>query len=154
MNLLYQLDPMMQADQRHLEPPKGSMGKLDIKWRTPLGDVGRLQTQQIVVSNATKDFELQVTPSVCFCFHQSSDICSSQFGGPFAMLESTCLPCLEAQCTNVGCKDATDNCSSSPFYSLYEGAQPHGATGQKFGRYYQHRYTLCHIVWTRLCQCM
>ena len=53
------------------------MGKLDIKWRTPLGDVGRLQTQQIVVSNATKDFELQVTPSVCFCFRQLSDIHSS-----------------------------------------------------------------------------
>lgn len=63
MNLLYRLEASGQSgDSRRPEGPGGVLGKLDIRWRAALGEVGRLQTQPIVASAAVaKDFELQVS---------------------------------------------------------------------------------------------
>ena len=64
LNLLYQLKhsapshTMKSAEK----PDKGILGKLDIKWRTTMGDVGRLQTQPISVPAAgLKDICIQVS---------------------------------------------------------------------------------------------
>lgn len=43
-NYLFRLTPRGAADQ----PASSALGKLEIKWRGSLGEVGRLQTQQIL----------------------------------------------------------------------------------------------------------
>lgn len=63
LNLVFQLSPVQQEDSAKLADGTagGVLGKLDIKWRTTFGDVGRLQTQPISApAAALKDVKLQV----------------------------------------------------------------------------------------------
>ena len=62
-NLLYKVQHALPKGAK--KTPEGAdsgvLGKLDIKWRTNFGDVGRLQTQPIAASAAAvKDINLQV----------------------------------------------------------------------------------------------
>lgn len=45
-NFLFRLDPV-EGRQEEGAPESRSLGKLEIKWKSRLGGVGRLQTQQI-----------------------------------------------------------------------------------------------------------
>lgn len=64
LNLLFKVQRAGSEQARKLPEgtDSGVLGKLAIKWRTNLGDVGRLQTQSITASAAAiKDISLQVS---------------------------------------------------------------------------------------------
>ena len=86
VNLLYRLAPKDQSGKGPLETAGSGMGKLEIKWRSSLGDVGRLQTQQILAAAAaSKELELQVAgPILAVC----KDKCVA-----FAVGEASCASC-------------------------------------------------------------
>ena len=62
LNLLYKLEISRESGVGSAGSADGAtLGKLDIRWRTPLGDLGRLQTQPIVaLAAAAKEVVLQV----------------------------------------------------------------------------------------------
>lgn len=66
LNLLFRLQhkPAERPGHRVEGADGGVLGKLDIKWRTTMGDVGRLQTQPIsATAAALKDIQIQVAES-------------------------------------------------------------------------------------------
>lgn len=71
LNLVYQLEKQSAPGAAVQEPVGGGMlGKLDIKWRAPMGDLGRLQTQPIISPVAAKrNLQLLASPSLVCALH-------------------------------------------------------------------------------------
>ena len=80
LNLLFKVKHATSEEAREMPDgaESGILGKLDIQWRTNLGDIGRLQTQSISASAAAiKDISLQVDCFISFAFTISAVIQSS-----------------------------------------------------------------------------